>query len=338
LIAQPPAIVIHATKAHPAIVVPSPNQRILFNNGIVRMPSTVGAPFSMSAVFTSGSTRRDRHAEMQASSAQNFTTTGTSGPRIEYVRPVEAQASAFVKLTGTGMGPGSTVTFTTSTGTVPAVVTEVAADGLTVIVPDGADVAGPIRVTSGGQQSNPHEFWPRFHGDAVLVFDSLQASTPASFRLLFQQLPDTSGTEIRIGKIVWTTDKGSFNFSNLVEFEDVGTIAVAGQNDTFENSFTFWYAGEDEVGNGRHVFESSYNRFVLSNAAGGQGVVIELEQTAPTVRIDLAWDCHFTESIFVPPAAGTTVRTRMEMSSRVWRSAAWPPLNIIRNFKQVTQP
>ena len=155
---------------------------------------------------------------------------------------------------------------------------------------------------------------------------------------MFQQLadPDGQAEEVRIGRIICTLDTGSFNFAGLVEGEQAGTIHVTSQTDDFDTLLSIWYAGVEE-GSTRHVFDTQYARFYISNDTDAIGATIEVEMTAK-VRRELVWDCQFTLPLYQPPPAGSAVTDRIEIFSEEWRSSPYPPMHVIRNSSQQVEP
>lgn len=343
---NPAAFVLHTGGLPPGSpLVASQEQEIIFAEGIFRLPAGVGTPFSLIQSMTSVSTSEERYAPLRYTRTESLTTLGSTGPRLESVVPGQAQASAFVKLKGTGMGADSVVTFASLDDTrvpaaitrVPAVIKERTAEGLTVVVPQEANIGGPVEVTSGGQVSNGFLFTPRFHPGALMQFDTLQAGTPATWHLRWQQLHNADTIEVRIARIVWTLDAGSFDFSGLTLNQDAGTRHVTTKDTSFTNTQDIYYAGP-EPGTGRHVFGSQFVTFYLSNAPGGAGVIITAELSTEAWRRSLVWDGHFTTALYQPPPAGSTLNTGMEIISRQWRSFVFPPMTVTKNFSQQVAP
>ncbi len=349
---SPPTITLETPGLGAESLVPwSVEHRVVFTDGLLRLPASGGETVTVTADFRSVSVNKEQYLPMWSSVTQSVVTLdlAAGAPHVERVSPVHVEASRYLKLFGTGFDPdpaANTVTFAGPDGTrIGSEVASVEPDFLRVEVPREA-ASGPVRVTVDEAESN--DFWVNvlFRPETRVLFREFTAGIPVGPLMLFEQpsrqdgdwMDTVYGDEIDFDRFSCALDQGTLWVAGLTNGQPVGSLTVASTVRTPVDVFEVYYAGPDPEDSGRHYFNIALDpkrkqnvaRIVGGAPAEGEGVVFEVTEVAYVSRTGVLWSIEFTEPIYLPPSApGVIVNTRCEAISQPWTAFAGDRLRVI---------
>lgn len=328
-------------------------EEIIFSDNLFRLPAEADQKFTLTSTLTSVSLQEGASVPLTKSFTNDFTTTkvDAGAPRLERLLPMQGEEFRAVHLRGSGFDANVTnnqVTFAGLNGArLTAEILSSTNNELVVAVPHGA-VTGPIRITANGKVSNDFLFSVRFHPEALLLFDTLTADTPATFRLIHQQPTDDHETadEIALQSVVASIDQGRLELSNVTSNQVVGTAKVVNFYTKRSATNLIVYQGRESSPPNRHVFgvmPSVGSKAVVARAyaqddPSGNGVKFEGGAGIIPFNPGFMLDYRFTTPIYRPPAAsGTALTIRVEAVSQQWMAPPDSEMRVVQLTSRTVQ-
>jgi len=308
-----------------------------FKPGVVKLPASPGASFTITAIMTSVTTYAGKNLPLSKVLSKTFTTIAppAGSPTITTVRADVGDTGDLIWLEGTGFAAtpgGNKVTFQGPEGSrVEGQVRNLIGNHLSCLVPLGA-ITGPIRLDVGGKVSNDYEFKVRFHPDVFISLPAFPAGGTAAPQIVMIQ----EQGELGIGSVRISSDRGAFIASALVKDQPAGTVS---QYTSYGSTSTwpFYYRGQEPDGAKRYIFDYSGGsvKIYASTNSSGQGVTFEVSTTGGFALDGSTLILAFEKAVVsAPPAKGTQVTFDVEIQSVRW---TFDPTNFMKVRFQSTR-
>lgn len=292
-----------------------------FRPGLIRLPASAGASFTVTAVMTSITTHAGKNIPVTKVQSKTFTTVAPppGSPTIAVLSGDQGATGDLIWIEAAGLASnaaGNKVTFAGVEGArVEAEVKSVLGNHLSCLVPWGG-VTGPVRLEVNGKVSNDYEFRVRFHPDVFISFAAFAAGVPALPQIVMTQ----EQGELPIGSVKITSDRGTFTAAALTKDQAAGTLyEYTPYGSTC--SWQFYYRGQEPDGAKRHIFDYSGGsvRIYAATNASGQGVTVEVSKTGGFDLSGSTFVFDFEKAIMTPPATqGVAVAFDVYIDSVQW--------------------
>ncbi len=309
-----------------------------FKPGLIRLPASPGASFTITAVMTSSTTYGGKNLPLTKVQSKTFTTTAppAGSPKIMTLFPEHGATGDLIWIEGSGVSAapaGNKVTFAGKDGArIEAEVKSVSGDYLSCRVPFGA-LTGPVRLEVNGKASNDYEFQVRFHPDAFISFATFTAGAAASPQIVMGQ----EQGELPIGSVKIISDRGSVTAAVLTKDQTAGTgCEYSAYGSAYSSPIV--YRGQEPDGAKRHVFDYGSAKIYASTNGSGQGVTIEVSRTGGFDLSGSTIVLAFEKPIILAPSPkGTKVSFDVQVNSVQWNYDPGDLMNVRFTCAGVTE-
>ena len=310
-----------------------------FRPGLVRLPASPGASFTVTAIMTSTTTLAGQNIPLTKVQSRTFVAVAppSGSPTITTLFGDQGDTGDLVWIEGTGIAPtpaGNKVTFAGESGArVAAEVKTVSGDHVSCLVPFGA-VTGPVRLEVNGKTSNDYEYQVLFHPDVFVSFETFKAGAPAAPRIVMKQ----GAGDLRIGRVKVTSDSGAFTGAALTKDQAAGTLYTNSYGRT--DAYPFYYRGQEPDGEKRHIFDYGGGSIMIyaSTNVSGQGVTIEVSKTGGFDLYSSTLVLDFEKAIVTTPSVkGTAVSFDVSIDSVQWTFDPGNLMNVRFAYTRVTE-